>query len=98
MGALHAATTVTPFNDVPGCGIVYSDGTQYWGEFSKVQLVEAPKEVRRLRGAGGWLIVLRLSPSHSSEARTRYGMLARVTDTQQIERAVHDCIIDSGDP
>lgn len=98
VGVLSAATSVVPFNDVPGCGIVYADGTQYWGELSKLQLVEAPKEVRRLRGAGGWKIVLKLKPPHDSEAKDHYQMLDRVTDERSILQAVQECIIDSGDP
>ena len=42
----------------PDCSIMFADGNPYWDEFSKTQLVEADKQVRRLPSGRGWLIVL----------------------------------------
>ena len=90
---------------------MFADGNPYWDEFSKVQLVEADKQVRRLPGDKGWLIVLDVESErerlvsddyNSSERRARraghvayYRGLDLVTDTRQ---AVDDCIVNVGEP
>lgn len=95
----------------PECSIVFADGNPYWGEFSQVQLVEADKQVRRLPGDKGWLIVLDVDSQrdrlvgddyNSTERKARranqvayYESLDLVTDTRQ---AVDDCIVNLGEP
>lgn len=93
-----------------GCSIMFADGNPYWDEFSKTQLVEANKEVRKLRGQGGWLIVLRVDSERerliadydSAERKARrekakayYRNLVPVSDPTQ---AVTDCILNVGEP
>ncbi len=94
-----------------GCAIMFADGNPYWSEFSKTQLVEADKEVRRLPGfESGWLIVLHvdsqrdrlLADYDSTERKARraknqsyYQSLPTVPDTRQ---AVEDCVINIGEP
>lgn len=90
---------------------MFADGNPYWDEFSKTQLVEADKQVRRLPGDRGWLIVLNVdsqrdrlvgddydSPERKERRATRvayYRDLDLVADTRQ---AVDDCIVNLGEP
>ena len=95
----------------PDCSIMFADGNPYWDEFSKTQLVEADKQVRRLPSGRGWLIVLNVDSQRdrlvgrdydSAERKARrakhvayYERLEVVADTRQ---AVDDCIVNLGEP
>ena len=98
IGAINAATTTgLAFSDPPGCLIVYDDGTAYVGGLTKAELLEADKEVRRLRAPGGWLISLQLPAPPDIRTHLRYRMLEPATDPASVAAAVRECIVQSRD-
>ncbi|MGB7981616.1 MAG: hypothetical protein WCF36_12580 [Candidatus Nanopelagicales bacterium] len=109
LGARDDTTQTEVFSSE--CSIMFADGNPYWDEFSKTQLVEADKQVRRLPGEDGWLIILDVDSQRdrlvgdeydSAERKARraehvayYRSLDLVTDARQ---AIDDCIVNLGEP
>jgi hypothetical protein len=87
-----------PEADVPGCGIVYSNHTAWQNDLSKEQLLQTPMEVRARKGQPGWILVLKVEPTHTSKASVKYEAFPVVTDPAQISQAKTDCITNVGQP